>query len=77
MWQKVAFALIGIGILVLIGWSVKGFFMAGEIPLTLKIAVGAVGLGVLILLGVVIRDQLTKPPQTNSRRDRYDYHHLR
>ena len=58
--QKVAFILIGLGILVLIGWSVKGFFMAGEISLLIKIAVGAVGVGVLILIGVAIRDRLKK-----------------
>jgi len=60
MWQKIAFILISLGVLVLIGWSVKGFFMAGDIPLLLKIAVGAVGAGVLILIGIVIKDQLSK-----------------
>ena len=58
--QKAAFILIGLGILVLIGWSVKGFFMASEISLLIKIAVGAVGVGVLILIGVAIRDRLKK-----------------
>jgi hypothetical protein len=32
MWQNTAFILIGLGILVLIGWGVKGFFMAADIP---------------------------------------------
>ena len=59
MWQNVAFALIGLGILVLIGWAVKGFFMAGDIPLLIRIAAGAIGVGVLILIGVVIKDRLT------------------
>jgi len=58
--QKIAFILIGLGILVLIGWSVKGFFMASEISLLIKIAVGAVSVGVLILIGVAIRDRLKK-----------------
>ena len=58
--QKAAFILIVLGILVLIGWSVKGFFMASEISLLIKIAVGAVGVGVLILIGVVIKDRLKK-----------------
>ena len=58
--QKVAFILIGIGILVLIGWSVKGFFMAADIPLLVRIATGAVGVGVLILIGIVIKDRLAK-----------------
>ena len=58
--QKAAFILIGLGILVLIGWSVKGFFMASEISLLIKIAVGAVSVGVLILIGVAIKDRLKK-----------------
>jgi len=58
MWQNVAFILIGIGILVLIGWGVKGFFMASEIPLLIRIAVGAIGAGVLVLIGVAIKDRL-------------------
>lgn len=58
--QKAAFILIGLGILVLIGWSVKGFFMASDISLLIKIAVGAVGVGGLILIGVAIKDRLKK-----------------
>jgi len=60
MWQKVAFILIGIGILVLIGWAVKGFFTASEIPILIRIAVGAIGSGVLVLIGVAIKDRLKK-----------------
>ena len=60
MWQKVAFILIGISILVLIGWGVKGFFMASDIPLLIRIAVGAIGAGVLVLFGVAIKDRITK-----------------
>ena len=60
MWQNVAFILIGLGILVLIGWAVQGFFMASEIPLLIRIAVGAIGVGVLVLIGVVIKDRLAK-----------------
>ncbi len=58
--QKAAFILIGLGILVLIGWSVKGFFMADDISLLVKIAAGAVGVGVIILIGVAIKDRLRK-----------------
>jgi len=58
--QNVAFILIGIGILVLIGWGVKDFFMASEIPLLIRIAVGAVGAGVLVLVGIAIKDRLAK-----------------
>ena len=58
--QNVAFILIGIGILVLIGWAVKGFFMSSEIPLLIRIATGIIGAGILVLLGVAIRDRVTK-----------------
>ena len=60
MWQNIAFILIGLGILVLIGWAVQGFFMAADIPLLIRIAVGAIGVGVLVLIGVAIRDRLKK-----------------
>ncbi len=60
MWQNVAFILIGLGVLVLIGWSVQVFFMDSEIPLLIRIAVGVIGVGVLVLIGVAIRDRLKK-----------------
>jgi len=60
MWQNAAFILIGLGILALIGWGVKGFFLATDIPLLVRIAVGAIGAGVLVLLGIVIKDRLSK-----------------
>ena len=60
MWQNTAFILIGLGILVLIGWAVQGFFVASEIPLLIRIATGAVGVGILILISVAIKDRLTK-----------------
>ena len=69
--QKIAFILIGPGVLVLIGWSVKGFFMSGEISLLIKIAVGAVGAGVLILIGVVIKDRLKKENKDEFKEVKY------
>jgi hypothetical protein len=60
MWQNIAFSLIGIGILVLIGWAVQGFFTASDIPLLIRIAVGVAGAGVLLLVIVAIRDRLKK-----------------
>ena len=60
MWQNIAFILMGLGVLALIGWGVQGFFMASDIPLLVRIAVGAIGVGVLILIGVAIKDRLTK-----------------
>ena len=60
MWQNIAFSLIGIGILVLIGWAVQGFFTASDIPLLIRIAVGVAGAGVLLLVIVAIKDRLKK-----------------
>ena len=61
--QNTAFILIGIGILIFIGWGVKGFFMASEIHILLRIAVGAIGAGILVLIGVAIKDRLAKAKQ--------------
>jgi len=60
MWQNAAFILIGIGILVLIGWGVEGFFTASDIPLLIRIAVGIIGAGILVLIGVAIKDRVIK-----------------
>ena len=60
MWQNVAFILIGIGILVLIGWGVEDFFTASDIPLLIRIAVGIISAGILVLIGVAIRDRIIK-----------------
>lgn len=60
MLQKLAFLLVALGGLALIGWAVKDFFTSSEVPLLVRIAVGAVAAGFLILLGVVIRDRLAR-----------------
>jgi len=60
MWQNIAFSLIGIGIIVLLGWTVQGFFTASEIPLLIRIAVGIISAGVLLLIAIAIRDKLKK-----------------
>ena len=60
MLQNIAFALIGLGILVLIGWAVKGFFMASEIPVLIRVSVGAIGAGGLVLIGIAVKDRLKK-----------------
>ncbi|NIA25111.1 MAG: hypothetical protein GWP04_06030 [Gammaproteobacteria bacterium] len=57
--QRVAYVLIGAGVLALVGWSVKGFFLASEIPVVVRAAVGAIGLGVIILIGIVLNDRLS------------------
>ena len=58
--QNVAFILIGLGVLALIGWSVKVFFMAADIPLFIRISGGAVSAGALILIGIAIKDRMAK-----------------
>lgn len=60
MLQNIALILMGLGMLVLTGWSVQAFFLESEIPLLVRIAVGAIGVGVLILIGVAIKDRITK-----------------
>jgi hypothetical protein len=65
MWQNIAFALIGIGTLILLGWAVKDFFMASEIPLLLRIAIGAISVGILVLLGIALRERIAKARKEN------------
>ena len=60
MLQNIALILMGLGMLVLTGWSVQAFFLESEIPLLVRIAVGAVGAGILILIGLAIRDAMKK-----------------
>ena len=60
MWQNVAFILIGVGILIIIGYFAKSFFGASEIPVAFRIAAGVVAAGVLILIGIAIKDRLAK-----------------
>ena len=60
MWQNVALVVIGLGVLVLIGWGIKDFFMASDIPLLIRIATGAIGAGILVLVGVVIKERIAK-----------------
>ena len=65
MWQNAGFILIGLGVLALIVWWSRLFFLAADIPLIIRIAVGAIGLGVLVLIGVAIRDRLVKAKTEN------------
>ena len=60
MWQNVAFVLIGLGVLGIVGWSVQSFFMSSDIPVLVRVAVGIMGAGVLILIGVAIKDRITR-----------------
>ena len=58
--QNAAFILIGLGILALIGWGVKEFFMASDIHILIRIAVGAISVGALVLIGIAIKDRIAK-----------------
>jgi len=61
MWQKVAFTLIGIGVVVIIYYGVKGFFFSSaDVPLAIRIAIGIIGFGILVLLGIAIKDRRKK-----------------
>ena len=56
--QNAAFIVIGLGILILSGWLAKGFFMASEISLWIRIVVGVVSVAFVVLLGIVVRDRI-------------------
>jgi arginine exporter protein ArgO len=60
MLQNVIYIVIGLRVLVLIGWGVWGFFSASEVALWVRIIIGVIGAGFLILLGIAIRDRLKK-----------------
>ena len=52
------FIIIGLAVLVLIGWVAKAFFLAAEISIFVRILVGIVIVGGVVLLGIVIRDRI-------------------
>ena len=58
--QKLAFILIGLGLLVLIGWLAKDFFMADEISVFIRIVVGIIAAAVLMLFGIAIKDRIAQ-----------------
>jgi len=58
--QNLAYILIGLGILALIGWGLQVLFVASDIPLLIRIAIGVITAGILILIGVAIKDRLAK-----------------
>ena len=58
--QNAAFIVIGLGVLTLIGWLARGFFVADEISLFVRIVVGVVAVAVVVLLGIVIRDRIVQ-----------------
>ncbi len=58
MMSKIAYALIGIGAVVLVAWGVKEFLTDPTVDILIRIAVAAVALGLLILIVVVLRDRI-------------------
>ena len=58
--QNIAFILIGLGVMVVIGWVFRGFFMAEDVPVLLRAAVGVIGVGVLILICVAVKERMTR-----------------
>ena len=65
MFQNAAYILIGLGVLALLGWGIKDFFMASDIHVLLKIAAGAIGVGVLTLIIIAIKDRAAKAKTEN------------
>ena len=55
-----ALALIGIGILGLIGWGAGAFFIDPEVPLALRVIAGIGSVGFVLLLGYVSVDRIHK-----------------
>lgn len=51
---------IGIVILVLLGWGCRGFFVNPDIHLALRIGVGAIGVGILVLVVRTIRARINR-----------------
>ncbi len=58
--QNLAFILIALGLLVLIGWLAKDFFMADEISVFIRIVVGIIAAAVLMLFGIAIKDRIAQ-----------------
>lgn len=52
--------IIGIVILVLLGWGCRGFFVNPDIHLALRIGVGAIGVGILVLVVRTIRARINR-----------------
>ena len=55
--QRIAFVLMGVGVMIIIGYFVRGFFLSSSLPLALRVAVGAIGGGIIIVLISVIRER--------------------
>ena len=58
--QNALFIIIGLGILALIGWVARGFFMAAEISIFIRIVVGVITVAVVALLGIVMKQRIAQ-----------------
>ena len=57
MLEKLGFILVGAGILGLVGYSMRGFFMTPDIPVGLRILAGIAIVGIVVLLVYVSWDR--------------------
>ena len=69
--QNVAFILIGLGIMVIIGGVFRGFFMAEEVPVLLRVAIGTIGAGVLVLIGVAVKERINRARHEDYKEVKY------
>ena len=58
--MQIGIIIIGIVILVLLGWGCRGFFLNADIHLALRIGVGVIGGGVLALVVKTIKDRINR-----------------
>jgi cytochrome bd-type quinol oxidase subunit 1 len=71
MAHKIAFALIIVGAVILLGYAAYGLFSAPDIDLGIKLAMGAVALGFLILFGVVIVQRIRASKKEDYKEVKY------
>jgi hypothetical protein len=58
--EYVALVLIGAGILGIIGWAARAFFIDPLVPLGLRVLAGIAAMGFVLLLGYVGWDRIRK-----------------
>lgn len=62
---NVIFIIIGLAVLIIIGWMAKGFFFTDAIPVAFRILLGIVSIGGVGLLLIVIRDRIKQAKTEN------------
>lgn len=68
MKHELGIIIVGVAILGLMGWGLRGFFADADIHLGLRVAVGTMGGGVLFVVVKVIRARVTRSKEKNLRR---------